>query len=87
MPIREKFYSCLSQTSSSLLGVCYHLSDDEQSLNKHHPSGKLIIILGPILERSLAFLASSGINFSASIIYNFFVSNMYLDCGLDCRLV
>ena len=53
-----------------------------KSLNKCRPLGKSITVLGAILNRSLA---SPGINFSISINNNFFMSNMYLDCGLDCR--
>ena len=53
-----------------------------KSLNKCRPLGKLITVLGAILNRSLA---SPGINFSLSINSNFFMSNMYLDCRLDCR--
>ena len=30
---------------------------------------------------------SPGMTFSGSIKNNFFMSNMYLDCGLDSRLV
>ena len=58
--------------------------DDEQSLNKYCPLGKLIVILGAILD---GCLACPGINFSTSINNNLFMSNMYLDCRLDCRLV
>ena len=70
--------------SSSLLGVCYHLTDNELSLNKYRSSGKLITILGAILERSVA---SPGINFCTLTNDDFFMSNMCPDCRLDCRLV
>ena len=70
--------------SSSLLGVCYHLTDNELSFNKYRSLGKSITILGAILDRSLASL---GINFCTSINDDFFMSNMCPDCGLDCRLV
>ena len=84
MPSWEKTLRCLSQMSSSLLGVCYHLTDNELSLNKYCSLGKSITILGAILDRSLASL---GINFCTSINDDFFMSNMCPDCGLSCRLV
>ena len=77
MPFREKLRDvCLKR-----LLLCWEFTCE---LNKYRPSGKSIAILGAILNRSLA---SVGKNFSASINNNFSMSNMYLDCGLDCRLV
>ena len=70
--------------SSSLLGVCDHLTDNELSLSKYRSLGKSITILGAILDRSLASL---GINFCTSINDDFVMSNMCPDCGLDCGLV
>ena len=77
MPFREKLRDvCLKCLLLYWAFAC--------ELNKYRLSGKLIAILGAILNRSLA---STRLNFSASINNNFFMSHMYLDCGLDCRLV
>ena len=80
--------NALKDCSYDLTHCSYDLTVDSKQLtvspsnDKYRPSGKSIAILGAILSRSLA---SPGINFSALINNNFFMSNKYLDCRLDCR--
>ena len=75
MPFHEK----LGDVCLKRLLLCWEFACE---LNKYCPSGKSNAILG--VNRSLA---SPGINFSASINNNFFMSNMHLHCGLNCILV